>query len=142
MPYSTQSTLHTLVPNAAIPLGYFDEDNIRFIQRKIIEVLKREFKQTILFDRASIIRLMERVAIERLDPIPKMNQRVVMYATNEFRVHQLDVNKKLKWEEFYTLSQRLYDPSVESSKYDPQNIKLKNRLGASKVGGTTRFYFT
>jgi hypothetical protein len=139
---STLNTIHTLVPNASVPLGYFDEDNIVFIQRKIKDVLKREFKQDILFDRASVIRLMERALLERVDTVPFLNQRVIMYATNEFRVYQLDVNKHLKWEAHYTLSQRLYDPSVEIIKYDPQTVYPPNRLGNAKVGGTTRFYFT
>jgi|688.fasta_scaffold70665_4 hypothetical protein len=139
---ATLSTIHTLVPNASIPLGYFDEDNIVFIQRKIKDVLKREFKQDILFDRASVIRLMERALLERVDTIPYLNQRVIMYATNEYRVYQLDIDKHLKWEAHFTLSQRLYDPSVEIIKYDPQTVYPPNRLGNTKVGGTTRFYFT
>jgi len=139
---STISTIHTLVPNASIPLGYFDEDNIRFIQEKIVEVLRREFKQDILIDRGGIIRLMERALLDRIETVPKMNQRVVMYATNEFRVHQLQVDKHLKLEAHYVLSQRLYDPSVEISRYDPQNVKLANRLGYPAVGGTHRFYYT
>lgn len=138
---STVSTIHTLVPNATIPLGYFDEDNIRFNQNRIRQVLRREFIN-ILIDRASIIRLMERVLLERIETVPKMNQRVVMYATNEYRVHQLQVDKHLKWEAHFVESQRLYDPTVEISRFDGQNIKLANRLGWPKVGGTARFYFT
>ncbi len=66
----------------------------------------------------------------------------VMYATNEYRVHQLEVDKHLRVEAGYTSSQLLYDPIVEVSQFDGQNIKLANRLGYPKVGGTTRFYFT
>ncbi len=139
---STVSTIHTLVPNAAIPLGYLDEDNIRFVQDKIKQVLKREFKQDILFDRGSIIRLMERAILDRIETVPKMNQRAIMYGTNEFRVHQLEVDKRLRFEAHYVESQRLYDPTVEVSRYDPQKVKLANRLGYPAVGGTTRFYFT
>jgi len=139
---SSVNTVNTLVPNASIPLGYFDEDNIRFIQNKITSVLKREFIQNILFTRADIVRLMKRVIEERIETVPKMNQRVIMFATNEFRNHQLEVEKYLKWEGGYVLSQRLYDPSVESSKFDQQKTKVSNRLGKMHVGGTTRFYFT
>ncbi len=139
---STISTIHTLVPNANIPIGYYDEDNIQFIQRKIIEVLKREFKQDILVDRSSIIRIMERVILDRIETVPKMNQRVVMTITNELRIHQLEVDKNLKLEAHYASSQLLYDPTVEIVRYDPQNIKMANRLGYPQVGGTTRFYFT
>jgi len=136
------STIHTLVPNASVPLGYFDEDNIRWIQSKISEVLRRQYTQKIRFDRGGIIRIMERVILERRESIPKMNQRVIMYATNEFRNHQLQSDKHMKWEAHYVLSQRFYDPSVEISRFDKQKTKLSNRLGFPKVGGTTRFYFT
>lgn len=139
---STLATIHTLVPNANIPYGYFDEDNIVFIQHKIRDVLKREFIQDILIDRGSIIRLMERALLDRVETVPHLNQRVIMYATNEFRNYQIEVNKNLKWEAHYVLSQRLYDPSVEIVRYDPQTIVMPNRLGNPKVGGTARFYFT
>jgi len=139
---STIATIHTLVPNANIPIGYYDEDNILFIQKKIVEVLKREFKQDILIDRASIIRIMERVILDRIETVPKMNQRVVMTICNEFRVHQLEVDKHLKWEAHFTSSQLSYDPTVEVVRYDPSTIKLANYLGYPQVGGTTRFYFT
>ena len=134
--------VHTLVTGSSTPVGYFDEENIQFIQQKISSVLKREYVQNILIDRASIIRVMERVNWERAEDVPKMNQRVVMYLTNEFRDHQRDVDKHLKWEAHYVESQRLYDPTVESVKYDQATVKLANRLGLPAVGGTSRFYFT
>ena len=139
---SSVSTIHTLVPNATIPLGYYDEDNIRFIQNKIKEVLKRVYIQDILIDRASIIRIMERVIEEFIESVVKMNQRVTMIICNEYITYQLELEKRLKYEEMYTLSQRLYDPSVEISRYDSQKTKLANRLGWPKVGGSQRFYFT
>src|SRR4051812_10302405 len=91
-----------------VPPNYFSEDNIVFIQHKIIHVLGLEFTQKILVDRSSIIRIMQRVLEERLESIPRMNQRVIMYITNEFRNHQIDANKHLKWESGYIQSQRLY----------------------------------
>mgnify|MGYP005850624981 CR=1 FL=1 len=139
---SSISTLHTLVPNANVPLGYFDEQNIQFVQKKIKEVLSIQFKQDILFDRASIIRLMSRALLERIEAIPKMNERAVMMGTNEFRVHQLQINKRLKWEAHYVLSQRLYDPSVQIQKFDSQPTIPTNKYGVPHVGGTVRFYFT
>lgn len=139
---STLSSIHTLVPNANVPFGYFDEDNIRFIQKKIIEVLKRKFQQEILFDRGSILRLMERALLDRIETIPRMNQRVIMYAVNEFMVHELQVDKHLKWEAHYVQSQRFYDPTVEVSRFDRQKTKLKKDFRGNQVGGTLRFYFS
>lgn len=139
---STISTIHTLVPGGNIPLGYFDEDNIRFIQKKIIEILRREIKNDILFDRPSIIRIMERVLLERIENIPSMNNRVLMYLANEYRVHQAETSKRLNWEENFVLSQRFFDPLVAVSRYDQQLTTPPNRLNVPRVGGTTRFYFT
>ena len=139
---STISTINTLVPNASIPIGYFDEDNIRFVQKKITDVLLREFKQKILFSRGDVIKLMQRALLDRIEVVPKMNQRAIMYATNEYRDYQIEVNKHLIWEAHYSTSQRLYDPTVEIVRFDPQKIKMANRLGYPSVGGTTRFYFT
>jgi len=100
----------------------------------------REYAQKINVDRASVVRIMQRVLGERLEPIPKMNQRVVMYICNEFRNHQHDINKHMNWEEHYIESQRLYDPTVERGP-DMLLIKLANRLGKSRIGGTSRFIF-
>lgn len=123
-----------------VPDGYFDDDNIEFIRGKIIQVLDIEFKQHIIVDRASVVRVMQRVLEERLETIPKMNQRVIMYITNEFRNHQQEAWRNLKWEAHYVQSQRLYDPTVERGP-DLYDIKLANRLGKPRVGGTVRFYF-
>lgn len=133
-------SIHTVFPGFK-DINFFSDKNVIFIQKKIIDVLKGEFFQDILVDRASIIRVMERVQMERLESIPFMNQRVIMYITNEYRNHQSQLVKRLKYEEGYVQSQRLYDPTVERGP-DYQNIKLRNRLGKPLVGGTVRFFFT
>lgn len=132
-------SIHTIFPGYR-PDGFFDDDNIEFLRGKIAEILQRTYVQKINFDRASIIRYMQRVISERLETVAKMNQRVIMYAVNEYLNHQSDIHKKLKWEENYIESQRLYDPTVERGP-DLQNIKLANRLGYPRVGGTVRFVF-
>jgi len=137
---SRPTILHTQYNSA--PKGYFDEDNILFIQAKISEVLAREFKQRILVSRGDIIKKMAIIAQEFLETIPKMNQRTVMTICQEFRVYQLEVDRNLKWEAHFNLSQRLYDPSAEVVRYDPGMVKTANRLGQTKVGGTARFFFT
>ncbi len=130
---------HAIFPGS-VPEGFFDEDNIQYIRARIAQILKGEFVQTVVFDNASIIRIMQRVLSERLEPVPRMNERVLMYLGDEFRNHQYDLHKKLKWEEHYIESQRLYDPTVERGP-DLRNVKLANRLGKPRVGGTVRFYF-
>src|SRR5205809_464165 len=127
---------HTIFPGYR-PDGYFDNDNIEFLRSKVADMMKREYDQYVNIDRASVIRVMQRVMEERAEPIVKMNQRVLMYLTNEVRVHQYDARKHENWEEHYVESQRLYDPTTERGP-DLQSIKLANRLGKDRVGGTTR----
>lgn len=121
-----------------VPDNYFDQDNIDFIQKKIIDVLHYEFQQSIVIPKRDIVRLMQRVLEERLESIPKMNQRVIMYATNDFRTHQIQANKHLSWESNYVYSQRLYDPTVARG---PDLLKIKLNTKSSGYP-SARFYFT
>lgn len=130
---------HTIFPGY-VPDGYFDKDNIAFLRSKIANVLKREFVQYINVDTNSIIRVMQRIIGERAEPVVKMNERVVMTICNEFRNHQELAAKHANWEEHYIESQRLYDPTTERGP-DLQRIKLSNRLGKERVGGSVRFIF-
>jgi hypothetical protein len=126
-----------------IPEGYFDEDNISFIQNKIVDILGRRYKQQVLIDRASVIRVMQRVLSEKIETIPKMNQRVLMYLANDVMNHQEEVNKHLHWEEnsFKTLQLVNLDTMVAATDVT-YGVKFANRLGVPKVGNTVRFYFT
>lgn len=141
----TENVVHTIVPGASLNEGYFDYDNIQFIQEKIAEVLQHEFSQTVIVTHNDIIRTMQFVLGQRRENVPRMNQRVIMYITNDFRTHQLDVNRKLNWEEGYVSSQRRIDFIGGTSQYDHRAIKLtdtKKANGHTKVGGTLRFHFT
>jgi hypothetical protein len=120
---------------------FFNVANVEFIKEKIRNNLRIDYKQDILIDNASIMRIMQRVYEERLESIPRMNQRVVMYAANEWRNYQVEADKHLKWSGKYIESQRLYDPTTERGPFIA-DLKLSNRLGRPRVGGTTRFYFT
>lgn len=130
---------HTIFPGY-VPDGFFDEDNITFLRSKIGRVLQREYVQYINIDRNSLIRVMQRIIGQRAEPVVKMNERVVMTICNEFRNHQAEATKHASWEEHYIESQRLYDPTTERGP-DLQRIKLSNRLGKEKIGGTVRFVF-
>jgi len=135
------SSSHTIFPTY-IPDGFFCKDNLSFIQNMITHVLKREFSQNVIISEADIKKVMQRVMGERMESVPKMNQRVIMYITNEFRDHQLDVNKHLRWDENKHFAETLYDPISCNLRADPYNVKLSNRFGRARVGGTARFYFT
>lgn len=134
------SGIHSIYPGF-IPEGYFTPQNVKFIQDKIVHVLKQEFKQDIIIDEASIVRLMDRVLEQRIESIPRMNQRVIMYATADFRQHQVTVDRNLKLAGHYQESQLLYDASTDRGP-DTQILIRPNYLGRLKAGGTLRFYFT
>lgn len=134
------NSIHTIFPSAIVQ-GYFSDENVSFIREKIVQVLKKEFVQSINIDVASVKRVMERVIVERRESVPRMNQRVIMYLCNEFRNHQLNVKKHMNWEAYYIESQRLYDPTSLRGP-DLYSIKLSEKLKKPNVGGTLRFYFT
>ncbi len=141
----TEHSIFTIAPGAMIPYGFFDKDNITFIQHKISEVLSREFEQEVIIDRASIVRIMQRVLQERQEIIPKMNRRTIMYICDEFRNHQYQLNKRLNWEANYASTQKPIDVASGISRFDNLAIKTTDRKkydGKTRVGGTLRFYFT
>ena len=132
---------HTIYPGY-LPSGYFDDDNVDFIHKKIIEILHQNFTQDIMVPKGDIKKIMLRILAERLEEIPMMNQRVLMTIVNEFRNHEIDVRKRWWWAERSKNTQMLQDSTEGVARYDPLAIKLANRLGAPMVGGTSRFFFT
>ncbi len=132
-------SIHTIFPGGRVD-GFFDGDNVSFITNKITELMKREYYQSVAVDKSSIVRVMQRIHLERMESVPKMNQRVIMSIMNEIRNHQNEMRKNLRYEENYKSSQLLYDPQVERGP-DLKKIKLKNRLGKPRVGDTVRFVF-
>jgi len=140
-----ENVIHTIIPGATLNEGFFDNDNITFVQEKVAEVLHRQYYQTIVMSRADIIRVMQRVLENRRETVPKMNQRVIMILTDDFRTHQLDVNRKLNWEAGYAYSQQRIDPIGKLEYFDSRSIKLTNTRkfdNREKIGGSLRFHFT
>ena len=132
---------HTIYPGY-LPSGYFDDDNVDFLHKKIIEILHQNFTQDIMVPKGDIKKIMLRILAERLEEIPMMNQRVLMTIVNEFRNHEIDVRKRWWWAERSKNTQMLQDSTEGVARYDPMGIKLSNRLGNPMVGGTSRFFFT
>ena len=132
---------HTIYPGY-LPSGYFDDDNVDFLHKKIIEILHQNFTQDIMVPKGDIKKIMLRILAERLEENPMMNQRVLMTIVNEFRNHEIDVRKRWWWAERSKNNQMLQDSTEGVARYDPLAIKLANRLGAPMVGGTSRFFFT
>lgn len=133
------ANLHAVFPTT-IPYGYFSTENITFIQQKIKKVLAREFTPVPNIDTGSVVRVLQRVIDERLESIPKMNQRTIMYICNEYRNHQVDATKHLNWEENYWKSQMIYDDSVGRGPDIMYGYNFNTKRGTGI--GTHRFYFT
>lgn len=141
------------IARGGIVPGYFSEENIQFIINKCTEILRRNYtkvgvpNQTIVMERSGVIRRMQTIHEEMRETIPKMNQRVIMSLTNDYRNYQVQRNKHFSWEENYESSQLLFD---EVSRRGPfvNGMKkgLTNQIG--KVNhkleglGFRRFYFT
>jgi hypothetical protein len=130
--------VHNIAGN--VPEGFFTQENTDFLQKKIIEVLKRDYTKDIVIDKNSILRIMQRIIEGRLESIPRMNQRVVMEICSEFRQYQVDMNRKMQWESNYIESQKIYDMVGALSSRDIE-IKLGYSNSGPFVGGTTRFWF-
>jgi len=139
------NVVHTIIPGTCLNESYFDDENITYIQNRITELLAYEFNQKIIVSRPDIIRVLERVLVERRENVPKMNQRAMMYILDDFRTHQIEVNRNLRWQDDYVYSQRNLNPISNVARFDPQILKLNDRKkydGKERVGGTQRFYFT
>lgn len=119
---------------------YFNQENVRFIQSKVVEILRKEFRQNIIFDPASITSVMMRIYQQKLESWAKMNRRVVMELCRDFRNEQIVTNKHLQWGEHFAASQQVYD-EMDNKGPDLNIIKKPNRLGFPKVGSTTQFVF-
>jgi len=139
--YAPSGVVHLHAVGAPKVPGYFDEDNIKFIQDIIREKLRRVYTNVrVLVPRDSIIRVMQRVIEERYESVPKMNRRVVMYIMDEIIRHQTEVNRNLRLEEGYASSQLIVDNIGQKGLFPiDQMAKIEN---SKKVGGTLNFYLT
>lgn len=139
------NTIHTVIPGSTINEGFFDEDTISFIQSRVTEIIRREYVQYVYMSREDIIKVMSSVLQQRRENVPKMCQRTIMFLVNDFLNHQINTTKFLNWEQGFVSSQSLMDSVGQTSKFDSRGIKTNDKKKynqQSKVGGTTRFYFT
>jgi hypothetical protein len=140
--------VQTILPTA-IPEGYFSDENVQFILDKIHAILMKEYDFVPKFVRGGIVRVMQKIIEDRLETIPKMNQRVIMTCCNDWRNYQQEANKHLNWEENYINSQKLFDPKARRG---PDIYGIKSRaMYSGYYGGmnnklmrkaVSQFYFT
>lgn len=121
-----------------IPHDYFVKENVDFLSKKITENIRKEIATDVTVDTGSIVRIMQRVLEQRLETLPKMNQRVIMYVVNDYLDYQLETNRNLRWADGYVQSQRLFDPTCNRGVISNWSLKINPK----NVPTTSRFYFT
>lgn len=120
------------------PKGYFSCKNVEFIKRKVQELVRKDFIVRMVVDDGSVVRIMQRVLEERIDGIPRMNQRVIMYIVNNYLTYQIETNKHLNWAENFSNSQKLFDCTTRRGAISNWTVYSSPKLTPS----TVRFYFT
>lgn len=77
---------------------YFTPRNVDFLKRKIHESLSKEFRHVPQIKDDDLLRTMRRIAVERREALPFMNERVIMYITNSFKNNQQLIKNQKEWE--------------------------------------------
>lgn len=131
------SYLHTVHPGY-IPSGYFSDDNVGLISKKVSELIKKRSSADVVVDVGSIVRVMQRVLEQRLESLNRMNERVIMYIVNDYLTYQIECNKHLNWAKNYTNSQKFYDPKTKRGRVS----SWYGKINPKNVPTTSRFYFT
>jgi len=121
-----------------VPEDYFTKENVEFIQKKATEMIHKDISTDVTIDTGSVIRVMQRVLEQRLEEIPKMNARTLMYLVDHYLDYQVDCNKRLWWAENYINSQRLLDQNARRGVIANWSVKRNHK----KTPTTVRFYFT
>jgi hypothetical protein len=81
-----------------------------------------------------------RVSNEMRTSTADMTDRIIMYILNGHRVYEIERNKHLNWEESFKNAKSVYNTVGQYSNMDPSAVKLRQRYGNSRAGGTLRFY--
>lgn len=139
---STQRLVYTFQPYGGVEPDFFSDENVAFLLQRVTQELRKFFSVNVKYDVGSVKQVMHTIAAQRPETIPKMNQRVIMQLTKEFRTHHHQLNKHLAWQEGFVYSQQLVDPVGGTRQYDNTAIKISNRLGRPRVGSTLRWYST
>lgn len=121
--------------NSKVPYGYFGDVIIKYVRETVTNILNKDFDGPIVIDDSSILRVLQRVLDERLEPLSRMLTRVIMEIVDEVKTFELERTKNIRLEKFFGYTQKIYDVSSKSGP-DTQTIKL------SRQPATLRFYHT
>jgi hypothetical protein len=121
----------TIVPNSATNI---DQRTLDYIQFMVRDMLYSDFHATILVDYDSIMRVFQRMLLDRREPLNKIAQRTIMEIVNEFKTQELERVRALRWESDYENSKQLYN----------NRAKMGGdwTMSVSKQPATLQFYHT
>lgn len=120
---------------------FFGKKNLDFLKEKIRSMIQKEYNKIVNVDDPSLLRVCQRVIEERLEIWPRMNERVVMYLTNEIRNYLEDTQKHLTWQEKFVSSQSLWDSDSCKGYYIANKGRPRLFNKGERVGGTLQFIF-
>lgn len=133
-------SIHTLDPQFRVP-GFFTQENVNTISRLITETIGQSFsgKKVIVPD-PHIVRFMQSIQEDRPEPIPKMNERVVIAIVRTFLDFVYENERNNNWSYFrYDAYNRGANLGIKP--YDKPKLK-GNFVGRQNTQRRFTFHFT
>ena len=122
-------SIFNLAPNQSRAPGFFCPENIEYLCNTLTETLKREYRGTVKFTRASVVRAMQRIHEERVETVPQMNQRVLIDLLRIFR-NEMEENNRINgfWDNDGAWKAWNYDPFLGIQQHDSRRkMNLRTR---------------
>ena len=138
-------SINTLGKSFRLP-AFFTLENVKHISNLITETIRQNFsnpdstiKKVIVSD-AHIFRVMQTVQEEYIEPIPRLNQRVIMYIVDDF----INFVRNQEKNNYFAAN---YRSTIMYQNAGIQNFDLGSQIRGKKVGKDTscpgfRFFFT
>ena len=121
-PYQTMAYIQTIYPGY-IPDDYFTKENVEYVQKKATELIHKDISTDVTIDTGSVVRILQRVLEQRLESIPKMNQRALMILVNSYLNYSLECNRNLWWADAYVA----IPATIRSERQKRSNCKLDSQ---------------
>lgn len=133
------SSIHTLDPQFRTP-GYFTQENINTISQLVTATIAQSYsgKKVIVPD-AHIVRFMQKIHEERLESIPKMNQRVIAELVRSFLNHVSKQEQANNWA-YHRWDAYNWDANLGIKPFETPKLR-GNRVKRQDARGY-RFHFT
>jgi hypothetical protein len=133
------SSINTLQPTFRTP-GFFTEENIKTISELTTQTIGNTYKdKKVVVPNDVIVRFMQIVQEDRIEEVPKMNQRVIMDLVRSF----LNFVKKNEQSNYFAENRwnaYMYDPQLHIKPFDEPKLRGE-RVGRSDLRGF-RFHFS